>query len=123
MKNILEINNAASFDVIFYELFLRLNDYLNSHGIKQTPETITKMVTSPDVVGLFQGNLATPKTEQEFFMAQHVHKKTLTDMFYSYFEQNKLDCILYPTMPMLPCKIDDFVGPDWTVPHNGRQVS
>ena len=24
---------------------------------------------------------------------------------------------------MLPIKFEDFNGPDWTVPHNGRQVS
>jgi len=46
----------------------------------------------------------------------------LIDLSYDYFEKNQLDAIFYPTMPMLPFKIDDWTGPELKGIHNGKEV-
>lgn len=52
-----------------------------------------------------------------------VDKKNLKQEFEAYFERTGVDVIFYPTMPMLPFKNEDLIGPEFIVPHNGRNVS
>lgn len=52
-------------------------------------------------------------------MAFHLHRKALRDHIFKYFDQFHLDAILYPTVSLLPPKIEDIHGPEWTIEHNG----
>lgn len=40
-----------------------------------------------------------------------------------YFEHHKIDVILYPTCSIIPPKISDIHGPEWTIEHNGQKMA
>ncbi len=60
-----------------------------------------------------------PATEKQFFDALHKHRKTLRDNLFHYFEKTHADAILYPTCSIMPPKIDEIHGPEWTIEVNG----
>ena len=49
----------------------------------------------------------------------------MRDRICKYFsaKQTHADVILYPSVSLMPPKISDIHGPEWTIKHNGQQIS
>lgn len=120
IKNLEEINSKSSFDILNYELSRRFHDYVAANGINMTFAEVCDKLSSPDVISLFVAQRDSPVTYEQFYQSMHVHRAHLRTIFHDYFERNSLDVIFYPTTPLLPVKVDDFKGPDFTIEHNGK---
>eukprot|EP00347_Sterkiella_histriomuscorum_P014026 403362442 len=117
-----EINKAGSFDALEYENIPRLLDYLNQHGLKMTVEEFVSKIGSPDVKGIMKGILNNPVSEEKFYQSFHVSKAILRREMNAYYERNSLDVVMYPSIAILPVKLEGYKGPDYLIPHNGKMI-
>jgi len=115
----------TSFHIVNYEFKQRLEDYLNSHGLaeKLSFEKILANLGSDDVKQILLALKDHPSTAQEFFDAVHRHRRQLRETLFHYMEKMHADAILYPTCVILPPKIEDIHGPEWTIEVNGQHIS
>lgn len=116
-------NEAASLDVINFEAGLRLQEYLFANGISKTPEELLATLESPDVISIFKGIAENPVDKEKFYDMLFNRRIHLRTIIHNFFNSNELDCILYPTFPMLPPKFEDISKDDFTIMHNGKRVS
>lgn len=109
--------------IVHYEVPRRVTDYCNIHNIQTTLEEIPTRIASEAVRNHFiEATVKNPVSDDEFDEAYSKHRKELIGKCYNYFDRNNLDAIFYPTMPMLPFKLEDWKGPKLKGIHNGKEV-
>jgi Asp-tRNA(Asn)/Glu-tRNA(Gln) amidotransferase A subunit family amidase len=60
-------------------------------------------------------------SELMYRQAFHHHRESALKLMRAYYEKNQVDAILYPTIPILPCRLEDYKESSrWRVPHNGE---
>ncbi len=59
-------------------------------------------------------------SELQYLQGFHHHREAAINRVRKYFLENKLDCIIYPSLPILPCKLKDYREENkWRVNHCG----
>ena len=97
-----------------------MQEYLDKHEIERTLEQLSWYIASPDVKTLFTKAITKPTSEADFQKAMQGARKELINQFNAYYERNKIDVMLYPTMPIIPPLIEDFKEETgFKIPHNG----
>ena len=99
---------AEGFKIIYNEILGLIEEYLNKHGIKKDVEQVINEIASPDVKAILINIHKEKVSEKEFYETFHVNRRRYRKNYYAYFERNKLDAILYPSMPNIPCKFTDL---------------
>lgn len=110
--------------LISYEAPRAIASYLHNHEFKKTFEFVKSKMQSDDSRRLLR-HLIDENTVSELLYRQayHTHRRRYIERARAYMQKNQLDALLYPTMPILPCKIDDYKeATKWKVEHNGRLV-
>jgi indoleacetamide hydrolase len=112
-----ELSLQASTVVAFFEAPRDLASYLNEHGSGVTLEELVAMIASPDVLALFQLALSGVVTEEQYLLVQSQVVPFLRQLYRDYFDENDLDVMVYPSVP-LPAPL---IGQE-TVMLNGNAV-
>lgn len=90
---------------------------------KYSLKDIVNKLGSDDVKQILKALEEHPSSAQQFFDAFHHHRQTMRSHLFHYIERLHADAIIYPTVSLLPPKIADIHGPEWTLTHNGQKVS
>jgi mandelamide amidase len=118
MPELLDLGSKTIFPIALHEPTTALPAYLREHGAKGiTLENIASQVASPDVRNGFQAILQ-DAFSSAYGDAINLHRPRLQKIFASYFEDNKLDAIFFPTVPVPPVPID-FKDGSSTISVNG----
>ena len=116
--NLLALNNLVSFQVALHEPNLDMPGYLAASGIAGVAlADIAAQVASPDVQGAFGAVLA-DVFAAAYPDALNVHRPAMQALYASYFADNQLDAMLFPTT-ILPAAPIDAVNGSSTVSING----
>ena len=95
-----ELSLQASTVVAFFEAPRDLASYLNEHGTGVTLEELAAMIASPDVLALFQLALSGIVTEEQYLLVQNQVLPFLRQLYGNYFDENDLDAMVYPSVPV-----------------------
>jgi mandelamide amidase len=93
-----ELSLQASTVVAFFEAPVDLATYLEEHNTGVTLEQLVAMIASPDVLALFQ--LAGSVTEEQYQAVQNQVLPFLRQLYQDYFDENDLDVMVYPSVPL-----------------------
>ena len=114
-------NQEIGFPIISYEFPKRLEEYLERHEYKRNLKSVLAKIRSDDTRSMIRKIQNARVAELRFRQIYHIRRRKYIDDCRGYFERNNLDVMLYPTMPMLPCKIKDYSSEHhWKVPHFSR---
>ena len=116
--DIWELNDNTGFPVALYEVMRDLPAYLRNAGYGISLEEMIKGIGSPDVLGIISsqtGEEAMP--ESAYKAAIELHRPKMQEIYASYFRDNGIDGIIFPTTPLTARPI----GQDETVELNGNQ--
>ncbi len=103
-------HHAASTNVIaFYEGRATLEQFLDTHDVGQTYETLARAVAAQDVRSILLDQLGNemPAVRKRYREAIDVHRPALQDEYRNLFAQNALDVIAFPTALITPPRIGD----------------
>jgi mandelamide amidase len=125
MPELTTLNSNVSFPVAFYEAYDDMVSYLASTNTGITIEQMVASVASPDVKGTYEAvviprKLPTPNglidNAPVYNEAMTVHRPALIKLYADTFAANKLDALIFPTVPRvaLPANaesssVDNFV--------------
>jgi mandelamide amidase len=113
-----DLNNQVSFPVALHEPNADMPAYLAASGISGiTLADIAAQIASPDVKGAFGAVLADVFANQ-YADAIGIHRPAMQALYASYFAQNQLSGMLFPTT-ILPAVTIDAVNGSSTVSING----
>jgi len=93
-----ELSLQAFAVVAFFEAPRDLATFLDEQGTGVTLEQLVAMIASPDVLALFQ--LAGSVTEEQYLLVQNQVLPFLRQLYRDYFDENDLDVMLYPSVPL-----------------------
>jgi mandelamide amidase len=93
-----ELSIQASTVVAFFEAPRDLATFLDEQGTGVTLEQLVAMIASPDVLALFQ--LAGSITEEQYLLVQSQVLPLLRQLYQDYFDENNLDVMVYPSVPL-----------------------
>ena len=113
-----ELNRKLSFPIVIYESGQQLPDYLVTHNIGLSAMEFQRKIASPDVQQIIAHVLASEVTEEEYKQALSLRLK-LQKVYQRYFDDNKVDAVIFPTTPLPARPIDGITS---TVELNGKQV-
>lgn len=104
------LNANIGFPVVLYEAVEDLTHYLSTFNTGVTFEQLAAQTSSPDVSGLFatlttvdENNDGTPDgriPESVYLDAINTHRPALQALFASYYSDNNLDAMIFPTTPL-----------------------
>ncbi|ATE62084.1 indoleacetamide hydrolase [Thauera sinica] len=117
-KDIMALNNAVGFPVVFHEARGDMADYLATQGPGIGIEELRAGIASPDVAGIYDtfvlprkaldadGNIVDSAPLYE--MAQNTGRPALRAHYRALFERHRLDAFVFPTTPVVapPAKPD-----------------
>lgn len=106
-----ELNDAVGFPVALYEVMQDLPVYLKESGYTLSMPELVAGIGSPDVAGLMSSLLGEGAIPQEVYEQALRSRKLLQNNYASYFADNQVDAMLFPTSP-LPARP---IGEDETV--------
>lgn len=123
-KEIMALNNAVGFPVVFHEAYEDMVDYLATQGPGISIEALRAGIASPDVAGIYdsfvlprkaldvEGNIvdSAPLYEQ----AQRIGRPALRAHYQALFERHRLDAFVFPTTPI----VAPLAKPDVSEPQN-----
>ncbi|MBS0349227.1 MAG: indoleacetamide hydrolase [Proteobacteria bacterium] len=123
-KEIMALNDAVGFPVVFHEAYPDMVDYLASQGPGISIEALRAGIASPDVAGIYdtfvlprkaldvEGNVvdSAPLYEQ----AQRIGRPALRAHYQALFERHRLDAFVFPTTPI----VAPLAKPDVSEPQN-----
>lgn len=123
-KEIMALNNAVGFPVVFHEAYPDMVDYLATQGPGISIEALRAGIASPDVAGIYdtfvlprkaldvEGNIvdSAPLYEQ----AQRIGRPALRAHYKALFERHRLDAFVFPTTPI----VAPLAKPDVSEPQN-----
>ncbi|SDR63407.1 mandelamide amidase [Rhizobiales bacterium GAS113] len=120
IENIAALNGAVSFVVALYEPRADIRAYLRQSNAKVTFEELITKVSSPDVRATMESMVNPDQSVPEDIYARAInyHRPELIRTYSSYFAQNTLDAVIFPTTP-LPARP---IGDDDTVALRGMRV-
>jgi len=112
VENLAQLNAAVGFPVALYEVMQDLPAYLRASGCDIPLHELIAGIGSPDVAGLMQslqGDGAMPRAAYDNAIRS---RAMLQDSYTRYFQQNRLDGMLFPTsiLPARPIGEDDTVA-------------
>jgi len=97
--------------------------YLKDHGASGiTLENIAAQIASPDVKAAFQ-SIVLDDQAANYAKAINEYRPQLQQIFASYFKDNNIDAILFPTAPVPPPVIDPVNGSSTTSINGGPPVN
>lgn len=118
MPEILELDSKTIFPIALHEPVSEIPAYLQASGATGTTlESIAAQVASPDVKGGFQA-IVTDALGGAYPDAINIYRPQLQKIFASYFADNKIDAIFFPTVPV-PAAPIDFKNGSSTISVNG----
>ena len=120
VDNIAELNEKISFPVVLSETKRLLSAYLKANLPGVTPADLLRDVASPDVKAVLSDALAGVIPEAVYRQAIDKYRPLLQQAYASYFTDNKLDAMVFPTTALTARKI---VGSEQTVTLNGKQLA
>ncbi|WP_068636761.1 indoleacetamide hydrolase [Thauera butanivorans] len=123
-KEIMALNNAVGFPVVFHEAYSDMVDYLAEQGPGISIEQLRAGIASPDVAGIYdsfvlprkapdaRGNIVDSAPLYE--MAQNTGRPALRAHYRALFERHRLDAFVFPTTPV----VAPLAKPDVSEPQN-----
>ena len=93
-----ELSLQAFAAVTFFEAPGDLAAFLDEQQTGVTLQELVSMIASPDVVALFQ--LAGSVTEEQYQAVQNQVLPFLRQLYQDYFDENDLDVMVYPSVPL-----------------------
>jgi len=114
-----ELNGLIGFPIVLYETGELLPAYLEKYMPGETLESLVDAVASPDVMAVMQGVLSGAITEEVYLQALETHRPKLQENYASYFLENELDVMIFPTTPLTARALE---GSDESVMLNGKQI-
>lgn len=117
-KQIMALNNAVGFPVVFHEAYSDMVGYLATQGPGISIEQLRAGIASPDVAGLYDRFVLprkAPDTEGNivdsaplYDMAQNTGRPALRAHYRALFDRHRLDAFVFPTTPVVapPAKPD-----------------
>ena len=95
--------------IVAYETPRCITDYLELHQFKRDFSYLVSKMQSSDSRKLMKMLTEENRvSELAYRQALFNHRQRYQALAHAYFERNQLDAILYPTLPVLPCLIDDY---------------
>ncbi|MFM0047809.1 indoleacetamide hydrolase [Paraburkholderia sediminicola] len=115
LDSIGNLNQKVSLPVAFYEAYRDIPLYLKAEGSTITLQQVIAQIASPDVRGIFA--VAAKTTLADYTQAMAIYRPQLIALYSAYFAANRVDGIIFPTVPIVPPPIDPSFG--GTVSING----
>lgn len=110
LPGIWELDRKVSFQVVLHEALTDIPKYLAETGVgNMTLNDIYDQVASPDVKGPLKEILAGTMASQ-YDDAVKVHRPRMQALYASYFRDNRLDAMMFPTTSVLAPVIDEVNG-------------
>jgi indoleacetamide hydrolase len=118
MPGIVDLGGKSSLPIALHEPRTDMVAYLKAHGASGiTLENIAAQIASPDVKAAFQ-SIVLDDQAANYARAINEYRPQLQQIFASYFKDNNIDAILFPTAPV-PAPVIDPVNGSSTVSING----
>lgn len=123
-REIMAMNNAVGFPVVFHEARTDMEDYLATQGPGISIERLRAGIASPDVAGLYDtfvlprkafdpdGNIVDSAPLYE--LAQRTGRPALRAHYETLFARHRLDAFVFPTTPI----VAPLARPDVSEPQN-----
>ncbi len=123
-KEIMALNSAVGFPVVFHEAYPDMVDYLARQGPGISIEALRAGIASPDVAGIYdtfvlprkaldpEGNIVDSGALYE--KAQSTGRPALRAHYQALFERHRLDAFVFPTTPI----VAPLARPDVSEPQN-----
>lgn len=119
MKDLFDLNDKISFQIAVYETVRELTDYLDRNVSGLSLEALIEQVLSPDVKHILQASIGDQEVPEQVYQdALTVYRPQLQKMYATFFKDNNVDAMIYPTTPLTARPIGD----DETVELNGDRV-
>ena len=107
---VFDLNNQVSFMVALHEPLEDVPAYLQASGISSVNlKDIVAQVVSPDVKGAM-GAVMGDVFGKAYPDAMNIHRPALQKKYVDYFNDNKLDAMLFPTTPLAAALVDEING-------------
>ena len=121
LPTLFDLNSKVSFPIALTEPLTDLPAYLRANGYSKMSLTeLTAKIASPDVKAVFE-NIKSSAMRDAYPEAMSVHRPALQALYASYFKDNTVDAILYPTT-ILPAADIDAVNGSSKVQLNGNST-
>ena len=105
LPGVADLNAKVSMPVALWEFYHRdLPAYLAKRGLTMSMDALAESVQSPDVRGVFEFGKSMPKAVYDD--AVNVYRPQLVALYRRHFEQQGVDGVLFPTVPIPPPLID-----------------
>ncbi len=120
IDNVGPLDVSASFPIAFYEAVIQLNEYLDGTALDLDFAGLVAEVASPDVKGLLESMLTDEGAIPETLYKEAIEttRPALQAAIDSYFRDNEIIAMIFPTTPLPAAPIGD----DETVELNGERV-
>ena len=107
IPNVEVVHKAGNFPVLLYEAVVDLNAYLAANETGLDFAAVVAEVGSPDVRQILEPLLGDGGIEESVYReALTVHRPRLQEIYTTYFAEQRVDAVIYPTVPVLPVLID-----------------
>jgi indoleacetamide hydrolase len=119
MEDLFELNDKISFQIAVYETVRELTDYLDRNVSGLSLEALIEQVKSPDVKHILQASIGEQEVPEQVYQdALTVYRPQLQQMYATFFKENNVDAMIYPTTALTARPIGD----DETVELNGHRL-
>ena len=119
LESINELNQRVGFPIVIYETKRDLQEYLAAYVPGTSLDDVYASVSSPDVKRLMTLVVDDAYSSVDYQTVLNKHRPQLQQLYASYFEDNNIDVVVFPTTPLSARRID---GSEVTVELNGEQV-
>ena len=119
LVDIAALNQAARLPIVPFEAPILLREYLAEFVPGQTLEALVDSIASPDVRTMVASVVSGNVTESVYRQAIDHDRPRLKEAYASYFAENRVEAILFPTTPLTARRIADIGD---TIELNGEQV-
>jgi len=119
IPGVVALDQQAGFPIALYEANLDIPAYLAAEGNGITFDDVQRQIASPDVAGAIAAARGGAIPQAVYEQALNVVRPELQALYASYFADNGVAAMLFPTT-VLPARP---IGQDATVELNGQQVN
>ncbi len=119
IKNLGELNEQIGFPLVLFETRLLLEEYAKQNISGGSLQSIVDKLSSPDVQGVMANVMNGDISEAAYREALDVYRPKLKQAYRSYFSENTVDAIIFPTLPLTARPIEGSLE---TVELNGERV-
>ena len=118
IEGLYELNEKVGFPIVLHETIPDLHSYITSHDLTIDIETLIENIASLDVKNIIKPLLGEGAIPVSVYQdAKNKHRPKLQQLYQDYFENHRLDAIIYPTTPLTarPIGQDDSVQIDGSI--------